>query len=165
MKRILNVMSLALIPISLVLAQPGSLTSKQGESVADEAAIRTIIQHWQQNWDKFDASVLEGDYAEDADWLNAFGVKHKGGASIVAFVGTVVKRPQNQGRHTTWGTPEIRFVRPDVAIAYRDYQTEGNKAANGKDAPERRTHSTWIMAKNGGKWQIISQVISDDNGR
>jgi uncharacterized protein (TIGR02246 family) len=165
MKRTLSVATFVLIPMGLALAQPLSRTSEQGHSADDEAAIRTIINHWQQNWDKFDASVLQGDYAEDADWLNAFGVKQKGSTSIVAFVATVVKRPQNQGRHTTWGVPEIRFLRPDVAIAYRDYETNGNKAPNGSDAPERHTHSTWIMAKGGGRWRIVSQVISDDNGR
>ena len=108
---------------------------------------------------------MKGDYAEDADWQNAFGVRYKGRANILAFIAAVVKRPQNQERHTTWGAPQIRFVRPDVAIAYRDYQTGGNKAQDGSDLPERHTHSTWILSKDGGKWLIVSQVISDDNGR
>ena len=165
MRRMLIVVSFVLIFTGTTLAQPLAARSKQAGSAEDEAAIQTIVNHWQQNWDKFDASVLEGDYAEDADWLNAFGVKYKGSANIIAFVATVVKRPQNQGRHTTWSKPEIRFLRPDVAIAYRDYQTGGNKTPDGKDAPERRTHSTWVMAKDEGRWRIISQVISDDNGR
>lgn len=137
----------------------------QAGSASDQAAIRAIVDHWRQTWDRFDASVLAGDYTENADWQNAFGVRKKGSAEIVAFVSAVVKRPTNQGRHTTWKDPEIRFVRPDVAIAYRDYQTGGNKSMDGKDAPERSTHSTWILVKDGGKWRIASQVISDDNGR
>lgn len=134
-------------------------------SAEDESAIRAIVDHWKENWEKFDATVLQGDYAEDADWLNAFGVRQKGSANILAFVAVVVKRPQNQGRHTVWAPAQIRFVRPDVAIAYRDYQTGGNKARDGRELPERHTHSTWILAKDDGKWHIISQVISDDNGR
>ena len=163
MQDLLAVLALLSAQLGFVSAQP--LSQPRSGSAEDEAAIRTIVGHWQQNWDHFDASVLQGDYAEDADWQNAFGVRRHGSADIVAFVAGVVKRPQNQGRHTTWGTPQIRFIRPDVAIAWRDYQTGGNRAPDGSALPQRRTHSTWILAKDGGKWSIVSQVISDDNGR
>lgn len=165
MKRILTVMGFVCIQVASASGQPLSQKANQMASAEDESAIRAIVRHWQENWEKFDATVLKEDYAGDADWLNAFGVRQKGSADILAFVASVVKRPQNQGRHTTWGAPQIRFVRPDVAIAYRDYETGGNKASDGRDLPERHSHSTWVLAKDDGKWRIISQVISDDNGR
>ena len=164
------VLGLALLAAttSFASAQAGSPTPKQAATVQlgtteDEAAIRAIINHWQQTWENFDASVLAGDYSDDADWLNAFGVRLKGGAKIVNFVSTVVKRPNVQGRHTTWGEPTIRFVRSDVALAYRDYSTVGHKTPNGQEMPERKTHSTWLLTKDGGRWRIARQVISDDN--
>lgn len=151
------------------LAQAGPPAPKQVATVQlgtgeDEAAIRAIVNHWQQSWENFDASILAGDYADDADWLNAFGVRIKGGAKIVEFVSKVVKRPTVQGRHTTWGEPTVRFVRPDVALAYRDYTTVGHKTLNGQEMPQRNTHSTWLLTKDGGRWRIASHVISDDNG-
>ncbi len=130
---------------------------------ADEVAIRTIVKHWQQMWDKFDASVLTNDYADDADWLNAFGVRIQGASKILAFMEGMVKRPNVQGRRTTWEEPKIRFLRADVAIASRDYQTAGHKTLDGKEMPLRRTHATWILTKDGGRWRIASQLISDDN--
>jgi len=150
------------------LAQAGSPTPKQaataqGGTAEDEAAIRTIVNHWQQTWENHDASVLAGDYAEDADWQNAFGVRLKGGAEIVDFVSKVVKRPNAQGRQTTWGESTVRFVRPDVALAYRDYSTVGHKTPNGQEMPERKTHATWFLTKENGKWRIASHVICDDN--
>jgi uncharacterized protein (TIGR02246 family) len=150
-------------------AQTGSAAPKQAATVQvgtgeDEAAIRAIVNHWQQSWENFDASILAGDYADDADWLNAFGIRIKGGAKIVEFVSKVVKRPTVQGRHTTWGEPTVRFVRPDVALASRDYTTVGHKTLNGQEMPERNTHSTWLLTKDGGSWRIASQVICDDNG-
>jgi uncharacterized protein (TIGR02246 family) len=154
---------------SFASAQAGPPAPKQAATLQvgtaeDEATIRAIVNHWQQSWENFDASVLAGDYAEDADWLNAFGVRIKGGAKIVEFVSKVVKRPGVQGRHTTWGESTVRFVRPDVALASRDYTTVGHKTPNGQEMPERHTHSTWLLTKDGGKWRIASQVISDDNG-
>jgi uncharacterized protein (TIGR02246 family) len=142
---------------------PTQAATVQTGTAEDEATVRAIVNHWQQAWENFDASVLAGDYAEDADWLNAFGVRIKGGAKIVEFVSKVVKRSGVQGRHTTWGEPTVRFVRPDVALAYRDYTTAGHKTPNGQEMPERKTHATWLLTKDGGKWRIASHVMCDDN--
>ena len=175
MKFILTVFGLTFFGLGLpaaaagfASAQAGSPAPKQAATVQvgtaeDEAAVRAIINHWQQSWENFDASILAGDYADDADWHNAFGVHLEGGAKIVDFVSTVVKRATVQGRHTTWGEPSVRFLRPDVALAYRDYTTVGHKTLNGQEMPQRNTHSTWILTKDGGKWRIASHVISDDN--
>jgi hypothetical protein len=71
-------------------------------------------------------------------------------------------RPHVQGRRTTWHEPRIRFIRPDVAIAYADYETVGQKTGDGKEVPQRNTHSTWVLTEERGKWQIVSQVIMDN---
>lgn len=128
---------------------------------ADEAVVKSVVDHWRQAWERFDASVLRGDYAADADWLNAFGVRKKGD-DILLFVAQVLKRPGVQARRTAWGEIQVRFVRPDVAIAYRDYQTLGMKSIDGRDLGERRTHANWLLTKEGGNWRIASQVISDE---
>jgi hypothetical protein len=72
---------------------PKQVATVQVGTAEDEATVRAIVNHWQQTWENFDASILAGDYADDADWLNAFGVRLKGGAKIVEFVSKVVKRP------------------------------------------------------------------------
>ena len=155
MKRAFAALVLFFIPAGIGFGQSRG-------SADDEAAVRTIVNHWQQSWEKFDASVLAGDFADDAEWLNAFGVRQKGGANIVAFVSQVVKRPQVQGRRTTWDEPQIRFLRPDVAMASRSYTTLGHKMPSGTELPERHTHSTWVLTKDNGKWRIASWVISDE---
>ena len=149
-----------LVFVSVALAV-GQATSQAAEQ-ADEAAIRAIVSHWQQAWDNFNASVLDGDYAEDADWMNAFGAKEKGPTKIMSYMIEVLRRPSVAGRHTVWNEPQIRFIRPDIAIAYRDYQTVGQKTLSGKEMPQRNTHSTWVLSKENGKWRIVSQMISDD---
>jgi len=169
MKCTVAFLGLVVAVLGFALAQaeppaPKQVATAQLGTGEDEAAIRAIVNHWQQSWENFDASILAGDYADDADWLNAFGVRIKGGAKIVEFVSKVVKRPTVQGRHTTWGEPTVRFVRPDVALAYRDYTTVGHKTLNDQEMPQRNTHSTWLLTKDGGRWHIASHVISDDNG-
>lgn len=162
MRHIWAVTLLTLLVVSSALGQTSTSKAKPGGSTEDEAAIRRIVSHWQQAWDKFDSSVLEGDYADDADWINAFGVKNTGSAKIVANLSRTFKSPAVQGRRTTWAEPRVRFVRPDVALAYRDYKTVGQKDSDGREMPQRNTHSTWLLSKENGTWLIISQVISDD---
>ena len=79
------------------------------------------------------------------------------------FVSKVVKRQPFRDAILHGVEPTVRFVRPDVALAYRDYTTVGHKDLSGKEMPERKTHSTWVLTKDGGKWRIASHVISDDN--
>jgi uncharacterized protein (TIGR02246 family) len=162
MKRVLAAVCFVCIAISVASGQPSSARPKQFGSAEDETAIRAIVSHWQQAWSNFDASVLEGDYADDAVWANAFGVRNKGSAKILAFMTGMFKRPKVQGRRTTWEEPRVRFVRADVALAYRDYKTIGHKTPDGNEMPQRNTHSTWLLTKDDGKWRIVSQVISDD---
>lgn len=133
-----------------------------GQSAPDEAAVRTVVDHWRQAWEAHDPAILRDDFAEDADWLNAFGVRQKGRTQILGFVATVFKRPTLQNRQTTWEESKIRFVRPDVALAYRDYKTVGHKTMSGREMPERRTHATWVLTKSEGAWRIASQMISDE---
>ena len=161
MKPYVGLLVLAITLAGLAPSQAGAIQASPNSD--DEAAVRAIVSHWQQSWDSFDTSVLKGDYAADADWLNAFGVRMKGSAKILEFVTTVVKRPTSQGRHTTWGDISVRFLRPDVALATRDYSTVGHKTLDGREMPTRSTHSTWVLTKDNGRWRIASQVICDDN--
>jgi len=155
MKRMGAVLVFLLVQAGFAYGQDGSGT--------DEAAVRAIVNHWQQHWEKLDAALLDGDYAPDAEFLNAFGVRMKGSEKILAFMAQVVKRANMQGRQTTWEDPAIRFLRADVAIASRDYRTRNHPTLDGKQMPERHTHCTWVLTKDEGKWRIASQIISDDN--
>lgn len=151
----------SILLFAFVAAVPHEVLSQTNQQ-ADVAAVREIVDHWQKAWDTFDASVLAGDYAEDADWMNSFGVKNRGSAKVVSFLAVALKSPEVASRHTVWDEPRIRFLRPDVAIVYRDYQTVGQKTPAGKHMPRRNSHSTWVLSKENGKWHIVSQVISDD---
>jgi uncharacterized protein (TIGR02246 family) len=162
MKQILAVLTLVIATLPLALSQTTSPNPNSKGSAEDETAIKTIVKHWQEAWDQFNSQLLAGDYADDADWMNAYGEKSKGAANIVGRMARLFARPHVQGRRTTWHEPRIRFIRPDVAIAYADYETVGQKTGDGKEVPRRNTHSTWVLTEERAKWQIVSQVIMDN---
>jgi len=170
MKRFYIVSAILICVAAQLIAQGGLPSSKRPQhnrpsaasAVPDESAVLALVDHWREAWDNFDASVLANDYADDAEWQNAFGVRQKGRDNILAFVSQVLKRPQVHTRHTDWGLPRARFLRPDVAVATRDYVTTGQKSVAGDDMGERHTHAVWILTKESGTWLIASHVIYDD---
>src|SRR5215510_12731228 len=94
-----------------------SLTRSEFDAT-DEAVIRKALENWNEGWDTFNAQLASMDYADDADWLNAFGVKKKGRAEIEKFLAEIFARPDlKEARFKTTGL-SIRFISPDVAVVY-----------------------------------------------
>jgi uncharacterized protein (TIGR02246 family) len=128
---------------------------------ADEAAIRAIARHWEEAWQRFDASVLTNDYAADADFMDAFGNRHKGSEAIVNAMTRQLASPQVRQRQTTWKAAVVRFVRNDVAIVYQDYETVGQTTPTGEPVAKRDTRSVRMLTKDGGQWRIVTHYIMD----
>ena len=126
-----------------------------------ESAIREIVSHWEQAWERFDGQLLANDYAGDADFMDAFGNRQTGSSAIVSAMSRQLKSPQVQQRKTTWKPAVIRFVRPDVAVVYHDYETVGQQTPTGEPVPPRDTRSVRTMTKTNGEWWIVSHFIMD----
>ena len=60
--------------------------------------------------------------------------------------------------------PELIFVRPDVAIVHEFHEREGQRLADGS-VIDRRTHTTFVISKEGGRWLIRDQYIADERPR
>lgn len=138
------------------------------DTKADEAAIREIIDHWDQGWAKFDPTLASQDYADDADWTNAFGISRKGRPEIFQFLEKIYKSPQMTPRRSTPSQSTIRFPRSDIAVAASYRETVGQKTASGDVYPTRKTRDLRILARlpstkaDGGRWVIVSHLIADE---
>lgn len=138
---------------------------KSMRSANDEEAIKQAVANWDTGWKEGQAQLVAMDYAEDADWLNAFGVQKKGRAEIQEFLAALFSRPEFQSRRDTRPAPAIRFIRPDVALVYADFHTVGQTSASGKEYALRKGHTLRVMAKEAGKWVIVSHFIMDEKER
>ena len=135
--------------------------AQETDRSADEATIRAIAKHWEEAWQRFDASVLANDYATDADFMDAFGNRHKGSVAIVNAMTRQLASPRVRQRQTTWKPPVVRFVRDDVAVVYQDYETVGQTTPTGEAVPKRDTRSVRVLTKDGGQWRIVTHYIMD----
>jgi uncharacterized protein (TIGR02246 family) len=144
--------------LNAAITLPGIAADK----VSEEAAIKEVISHWDAGWLKFDAKVASQDYADDADWINSFGVEKKGKAEIYQFLDKLFKSPKITPRKSTPSTSSIRFIRPDIAVASSYREMIGQKTSKGEEYPTRKTRDLRVLVLDKGKWVITSHLIADE---
>ena len=135
------------------------------EAVADVRAITAIVERWTRAFPAGDVGPIAADYADDAEWINAFGVARRGGPAIAAFLQELVGRGIWAAATFTAAAPEIRFLRPDVAVEHDLQGVRGQRTPGGAAYPERRAHHQRVLTKDGGRWRVRAHLISDENAR
>jgi len=145
------------------VAAPGSLTSQT--RAADSVAIVQLVHQHVESMRALRADLQRAIYTPDAVWINAFGRKIIGRDSIVTFLrGLYADAGYAGSRIVREMPPEIRFVRSDVATVHEFHEREGQRMADGS-VIARRTHTTFVVSKENGRWLIRYQHISDERER
>ncbi|MDX2260099.1 MAG: SgcJ/EcaC family oxidoreductase [Gemmatimonadales bacterium] len=151
----------SLLALSLVL--PGSLA---GQSRADSIAVLHVIELRAEAQRTHDAHAERAIYAPDAVWINAFGRRRVGPDSIAAFLGRLyADSGYAASRLVRAEVPDVRFIRPDVAVVHEYHEREGQRLADGTVIPLRRVHTTMVLAKEGGRWLVHYLSIGDERER
>jgi len=110
----------------------------------------------QERW-----GLAAADYSEDADWTNAVGMYRKGRADIEAQLAYVFSLPfVMTGRGQTIKQP-IRIPARDVALVSTRVERTGQLTPSGEPLGIRHTSHLRVFVKSGGKWKIVSHLISD----
>jgi uncharacterized protein (TIGR02246 family) len=132
---------------------------------ADSAAIVRIVQQRAEASRTRNAETQSANYAPNAIWINAFGSRQSGRDSIVAFLRGLYADPgYRESRVTREDAPEVILIRPDVAIVHEFHESEGQRLADGT-VIARRTHTTFVLSKERGRWLIQYQYIGDERPR
>jgi uncharacterized protein (TIGR02246 family) len=127
------------------------------EQDQDESAIKQLATRWQDAWNRHDADELTALLAEDVDFVTVLGPK-----------GWMKGKPAFQRAHTAmhktlftdsvWRTKEtqVKFLRPDLAIARVLWSTTGDKVRHVKHGEPREGIFTWVVEKRDGDWLVIA---------
>jgi len=137
------------------------MTGSEG-SEADRAALLEVLAKLRDGARDRDAHRATEGYAEDADWINAFGVRRKGKAQIEQWMSRLFADPGYQAARITGAPHEIRLVGPDVAVIHSYSEVVGQRTRSGQEMPKRRVHHFRVMAKEGDHWLIVSHIIMDE---
>lgn len=129
--------------------------AQRADTAAEEVAIRSVMARAAEAFNNHDAAAAASFYAPDADLVNVRGDLMKGSAEIergLARAFTTRYRDATMKR----GEIRIRFVRPDVALAYVTNEISGVPDASGGKAPAQRELGMRVFVKDGGVWRIAA---------
>ncbi len=118
----------------------------------DEQAIQNILSRMEEGWNRSDSASIAALFAEDATLIQIFGGQLDGRTAIEgshrAIFDTIYK-----GSRAAFKLRGIRFVRPDVAIAF-SYACVSFPGDSQRAAVE--TRPTLVVVKEDGRWQIVT---------
>jgi uncharacterized protein (TIGR02246 family) len=145
----------------LILAVAGRLAGQS--RAADSIAVPHVIKHRTEAMRAHDARAERSVYAPNAVRINAFGRRRVGPDSIEAFLSRLYGDPGcAASRMVREKTPEVWFIRPDVAVLHEYHEREAQRLADGSVIPIRRVHTTFVLSKENRGWLVRYQFIGDE---
>lgn len=120
-------------------------------------AIVQLGTAWEKAWNSRDADALASLLAEDADFVTVLGPNGwlKGRARFDSVHARMFPRFFSK---SMWKTKDVqvRFLRPDIAIAHVLWSTTGDEVRHVQHGAPREGIFTWVVEKRGGRWLIAA---------
>jgi uncharacterized protein (TIGR02246 family) len=148
-----------LVPVFLVVALWSADCAAQSE--ADEESILETFHSWNRGWADADADMAVRDYAENADWTNAFGDRFQGkdalrnGLAYIFSLGFVMAGDSASNEYN-----DVTFLSSDVAMVRSHLVRTGQQTSTGDAMPDRHINHLRVYQKRDGQWLIVSHLIS-----
>ncbi|HTE27481.1 DUF3828 domain-containing protein [Flavitalea sp.] len=139
-----------------------AISKDKTPAVYDTAGVLAVMARRSRAMQERNAEIHRLNYAPNAQWLNAFGVRITGPDSIITFLQGLYDDPgYKESVKIREDKPEITFIRPDVAVAHQYEELEAQRI-RGILLNTRKIHITLVISKENGKWLIGNQVIMDE---
>jgi uncharacterized protein (TIGR02246 family) len=146
-----RILQAATAVLAVVIAASWGRSEPSG-SAADEAAIRDVMARGADAFNRHDAAAAAAVYMDDADLVNVRGDHLTGKAAIERGLGTAFATRYKDARMKR-GDITIRFLRPDVALAYVANEIT---VGEGSGAEVHRELGLRVFVKDGGTWRIAA---------
>lgn len=131
---------------------------------SDQEAIGRTLLTLLKAFDDRDAEPLNRVYAEDADWVNAFGTVKRGRHDIVDYLrGLFADGNFNRGELS--GPPETSFrvLTPEVVLVSAHLQIKGQGLVGGGTIDRDNFSLRALQRQPDGSWLIASEMFQDAN--
>ena len=131
----------------------------------DRTAILATLGALLEGFQARDAAKLEPVYADDADWVNAFGTQKRGRDAIVSYLhGLFQDQNFNDGELAGPPVSRLRRLTADVITVSTHLQVTGQGLLDGGKIPLRDNFSLHILQRqDDGRWLIVSEMYNDAN--
>jgi uncharacterized protein (TIGR02246 family) len=121
----------------------------------DEAAIRNVITKITEYFNNHDAKAMASVFAIDGDLVNVYGTRLHSQSTIETGL-TWMNRTLVPTATLRTVDIEVRFIRPDVAIAHvtNELSDQGNPGE--QPVPQHHGLSIRVFVKESGVWRVAA---------
>lgn len=150
-----------LVMLLMIASVSFACSSLDKTSAGERAAVLATLDSWNEGWKTKDAALAVADYAEDADWTNAFGDRFQGRAELqkgLEFIFSLdfVMAGDSGGN----AYQDVTFLADDIALIRSQLVRRGQKTDTGDFMNDREINHLRVLRKKNGEWRIISHLIS-----
>jgi uncharacterized protein (TIGR02246 family) len=142
-------LSFAMLTLFTLAFAPVCLRAQDGHS-ADEAAICENVKQMESGWNTKSGELFAKPFAEDADYVVINGMYIKG-RNVIATSHQRIFDTIYKDTTLTLGVKQIRFLRPDVAVAHVKAHRDGPTKELSTDA-----FLTLVLTKEKHGWTIAA---------
>ena len=145
----------------MMLATAFFAASAHAQADDETAAVLATLESWNEGWAQKDAALAVRDYAENADWTNAFGDRFQSKEELqkgLEFIFNLdfVMAGESGGDEFA----DVRFLTPDIALIRSKLVREGQQFSTGETRPDRHINHLRVLERQNGEWKIVSHMIS-----
>ena len=150
---------------SLVLASAVSLLASCAgvplDVEDDRAAIEAAYDDWYEAWRTKDHVLAAKHYSDDAEFVNAFGMRCLGRQQIHELLEEVFAMDFVMAGDSETVRRDLRFLDESVALVTSEIRRVGQRTAEDQPLGDRKTSHLRVFEKRGDRWVIVSHLISD----
>ena len=139
----------ALAGLLVIALAPATLLTRDSRA-ADEAAIRENVKQLETGWNTKSGALFAKPFAEDADYVIING-RHIKGRNIIGVAHQQIFDTIYKDTMITLTVEQIRFLRPDVAVAHVSGHRDGPRQELAGDA-----FITLVLTKEKSGWTIAA---------
>jgi uncharacterized protein (TIGR02246 family) len=123
-------------------------------TISDEAAIRRIVADVQTAFNTNDPVLMNAHFAADASVVTALGKRIDGLAALRAVTSQSMAGVLER-QYVRYEVTDIRFLRPDVALAYKQATAVDSSGQPVEPAPSMI--ALYVLVKENGRWLIAAR--------
>jgi uncharacterized protein (TIGR02246 family) len=121
-------------------------------AAAPSTEVAALVQTMQDAWNAADGHAFAAPFADDADFVNVYGMHARSREAIAQGHEHILRGPY--AGSTVRYTPEtVRLLRPDVALAHVHAVLS---VPGGPMAGEHQARYSMVLTGEGGRWQVAS---------
>jgi uncharacterized protein (TIGR02246 family) len=141
--------------LQCAVAQSDNSLIGSSVSVADQAAVRAIIDRQTDAWNKHDMDAFVADATPDVDWINVVGTHWKGRETVMKTHAFLHKGMFANSRMLTPEITMMREIAPNVIVETHINRIEGVGALpSGAAYPDSGNLITLVFVKTQAGWRI-----------